>query len=82
MYRGNLKLIQYSNQIRGQRKLGKFSEVFPGQDGKVRKVHVVYKYHKPGEPLHKYSGRGYVTVARSGNRLALLALVNERTLNN
>jgi len=34
--KGDIVLIQDSNQIRGQWKLGKVSEVFPGEDGIVR----------------------------------------------
>ena len=48
--KGDIVLIQDSNQIRGQWKLGKVSEVFPGEDGIVRKVHVTYKNPKQGEP--------------------------------
>ena len=40
--KGDIVLIQDSNQIRGQWKLGKVSEVFPGEDSIVRKVHVTY----------------------------------------
>ena len=75
---GDIVLIQDSNQIRGQWKLGKVSEVFPGEDGRVRKVQVSYKNLKPGEPRHKYTGRGYVTVERSVNRLVLLLPVDEK----
>ena len=74
---GDIVLIQDSNQIRGQWKLGKVSEVFPGEDGRVRKVQVSYKNPKPGEPPHKNTGRGYVTVERSVNRLILLLPVDE-----
>ena len=70
-------LIQDSNQIRGQWKLGKVSEVFAGEDGIVRKVHVAYKNPKPGEPAHMYNGRGYITVERSVNRLVLPLPVDE-----
>ena len=75
---GDIVLIQDSNQIRGQWKLGKVSEVFPGEDGRVRKVQVSYKNRKPGEPPHKYTGRGFVTVDRSVNRLVLLLPVDEK----
>ena len=50
--KGDIVLIQDSNQIRGQWKLGKVSEVFPGEDGLVRKVHVTYKNPKQGEPAY------------------------------
>ena len=55
--KGDIVLIQDSNQIRGQWKLGKVSQVFPGEDGIVRKVHVAYKNPKPGEPAHMYNWR-------------------------
>ena len=75
---GDIVLIQDSNQIRGQWKLGKVSEVFPGEGGRVRKVQASYKNPKPGEPPHKYTGRGFVTVERSVNRLVLLLPVDEK----
>ena len=75
---GDIVLTQDSNQIRGQWKLGKVSEVFPGEDGRVRKVQASYKNPKPGEPPHKYTGRGFVTVERSVNRLVLLLPVDEK----
>jgi len=75
---GDIVLIQDSNQIRGQWKLGKVSEVFPGDYGRVRKEQVSYKNPKPGEPPHKYTGRGYATVERSVNRLVLLLPVDEK----
>ena len=46
---------------------GKVSEVFPGEDGIVRKVHVTYKNPKQGEPAYIYNGREYITVERSVN---------------
>ena len=56
----------------------KVSEVFPGEDGIVRKVHVTYKNPKQGEPAYIYNGRGYITVERSVNRLVLLLPVDEK----
>ena len=57
---GDIVLIQDSNQIRGQWKLGKVSEVFPGEDGIVRKVHVTYKNPKQGEPANRGAPRACV----------------------
>ena len=39
----DIVLIQDSNLIRGQWKLGEVSNTYPGMDGKVRKVDVQYK---------------------------------------
>ena len=75
---GDVVLIQDSNQIRGQWKLGKVSEVFPGDDGRVRKVHVIYKNPRLGEPPNKYSGKDYTTIERSTNRLVLLVPVDDK----
>lgn len=76
--KSDIFLIQDSNQIRGRWKLRKVSEVFPGEDSIVRKVHVAYKNPNQGEPAYKYNGRGYMTVERSVNRLVLLLLVDEK----
>ena len=75
---GDVVLIQDSNQIRGQWKLGKVSEVFPGDDGRVPKVHVIYKNPRLGEPSNKYSRKDYTTYERSTNRLVLLVPVDDK----
>ena len=69
---GDIVLIQDSNLVRGQWRLGIVSNTFPGCDGKVRKVEVQYKNPKQGEPVTKYQGRGYVTIERPVHRLVLL----------
>ena len=69
---GDLVLIQDSNLVRGQWRLGIVSNTFPGSDGKVRRVEVQYKNPKQGEPVTKYQGRGYVTIERPVHRLVLL----------
>ena len=74
---GDVVLIQDSNQVRGNWKLGKVSEVHPGEDGKVRKVEVQCKNPKPGEPVNKYQGQGYVTVQRPVQRLVVLVPTDE-----
>ena len=53
-------LIQDPNQVLGNWKLGKESEVYPGDDARVRKVDVEYQNPRPGEPVDKYEGRGYI----------------------
>ena len=77
---GDVVLIQDSNLIRSQWKLGKVSKTFEGQDGKVRKVQVQYKNPKPGEPVLKYNGRGYVTIERPVNKLVVLLPNDEEKL--
>ena len=62
MKTGDIVLIQDSNLIRGQWKLGKVSNIYPGTDGKVRKVDVQYKNRNSYEPTANYKGKGYVTV--------------------
>ena len=71
MKTGDIVLIQDSNLIRGQWKLGKVSNTYPGTDGKVRKVDVQYKNLNADEPTAKYKGKGYVTVQRPVQRLLL-----------
>ena len=65
-------MIQDSNQVRGNWKLGRISQAYPGKDGKVHKVTVQYKNPKPGEHIKAYSGKGYVTVERPVNWLIVL----------
>ncbi|XP_068735648.1 uncharacterized protein [Montipora capricornis] len=69
---GDLVLIQDSNLVRGQWRLGTVSNTYPGSGGKVRKVEVQCKNPKQGEPVTKYQGRGYVTIERPVHRLVLL----------
>ena len=69
---GDVVLIQDENQIRGQWKLLTVLKAFPGGDGRVRKVQVLYKNPKPGEAVNEYHGRGFVTVERAINKLVVL----------
>lgn len=62
-------LIQDSNQVRGNCKLGKLSKAYPGDDARVRKVDVKYKNPRPGEPVNKYQGSSDFTVQRVVQRL-------------
>ncbi|XP_068674368.1 uncharacterized protein [Montipora foliosa] len=78
MKTGDIVLIQDSNLIRGQWKLGKVSNTYPGTDGKVRKVDVQYKNLNADEPTAKYKGKGYVTVQRPVQRLILLLPIDEQ----
>ena len=58
---GDVVLIQDSNLVRGNWTLGKVSNVYPGADGKMRRVDVQYKNLTISEPTKQYQGKGYVT---------------------
>ena len=73
---GDVVLIQDSNQVRGNWKLGKASKVYPGDDARVRKVDMEYKNPRPGEPVNKYEGRGYVTGQRAVHKLIMFVPVD------
>ncbi|XP_046555432.1 uncharacterized protein LOC124264710 [Haliotis rubra] len=60
--------------LRGDYRLGLIKEVFPGSDGKVRRV--TYKNPKQGEKQSVYTGVKDTTVSRSVQRLALLVPVD------
>ena len=57
--------------------LGNVSNVYPGADGKVRRVDVQYKNLTASEPMKQYQGKGYVTVQRPVQRLGLLIPIDE-----
>ena len=71
MKTGDIVLIQDSNLIRGQWKIGKVSNTYPGTDGRKRKVDVQYKNLNADEPTTKYRGKGYVNVQRPVQRLII-----------
>ena len=62
---GDIVLIQDSNNVRGQWKQGRVSKVYPGLDGKVRKVQVEYK--DPGK-----DSKQFTRIERPVQRLILL----------
>ena len=62
---GDIVLIQDSNNVRGQWKQGRVSNVYPGLDGKVRKVQVEYK--DPGK-----DSKQFTRIDRPVQRLILL----------
>ena len=73
---GDIVLIVDSG-LKGQYKLAKVWEVFPGADGMVRKVKLSYKRFKPGEPATEYSGASDAFITRSVQRLALIVAEGE-----
>ena len=52
---GDVVIVQDSKQIRGNWRLARISDVFPSDDGRVRKVELKYKNEKPGEAVNKYA---------------------------
>ncbi|CAB4018941.1 Hypothetical predicted protein [Paramuricea clavata] len=74
---GDLVIIADRNTLRGDYRLGIVQEVFPSQDGKVRRVNVMYKNFQIGEKVQKYKGHNEaVIVSRSAQRLSLSVLVD------
>ena len=64
--------------MRGEYRLGLVEEVFPGRDGKVRRVSVMYKNFRVGDKIQAYKGHDEaVIVHRSTQRLALLVPVDD-----
>ena len=60
--KGDVVLIQDSNAVRREWKLGIVSETFPGKDDRVRRVNFVYKNLPAQEELHHYKGTKYTTM--------------------
>ncbi|CAB4042915.1 Hypothetical predicted protein, partial [Paramuricea clavata] len=74
---GDVVIIADRNTLRGDYRLGIVQEVFPSQDGKVRRVNVMYKNFQIGEKVQKYKGHNEaVIVSRSAQRLSLLIAVD------
>ncbi|CAB4033995.1 Hypothetical predicted protein [Paramuricea clavata] len=74
---GDVVIIADRNTLRGDYRLGIVQEVFPSQDGKVRRVNVMYKNFQIREKVQKYKGHNEaVIVSRSAQRLSLLVPVD------
>jgi hypothetical protein len=69
---GDIVAIADSNSLRGQYRIARVVEVFPGVDGIVRRVSVAYKNFRVGDRTYEYTGSREVVVVRSVQRLALL----------
>ena len=74
---GDIVLIGDKNTLRGEYRLGKVKETFPGRDGQVRRVSLTYKNFKPGEAISHYQGAPDAEVTRAVQRLALLVPVDK-----
>ena len=62
-------MIEDSNMLRGQFKMGIVAEVFQSQDGKVRKVKVSYKNNDEGP---NYNGKQFVYIERPVHKLIVI----------
>ena len=70
-------LIQDSNVVRGEWKLGLVTAVHPSDDEKVRRATVSYKNCRKDDPAGHYSGAKYINVERAVHRLIVLVSVDE-----
>ena len=73
---GDVVIVADKNTLRGEYRLALVRDVFPGEDGRVRKVTVQYKSHCTGEKVHEYRGARETVVSRAVQRLALLVPVD------
>ena len=74
---GDVVIVQDSKQVRGKWKLAAVSNVFPSDDGLVRKVELKYKNYKPTDPVHKYSGVPYTIIERPVQRLVVIVPIDD-----
>ena len=73
---GDVAIVADKNTLRGYYRLVLVKDVFPGEDGKVRKVTVQHKTYRTGERVHEYRGARDTVVSRAVQRLALLVPVD------
>lgn len=73
---GDIVVVIDSNQLKNQYKIARVHEVYPSDDGRVRKVALAYKNFKVGSKLVEYHGCKDTIIMRSVHRLALLTTVS------
>lgn len=74
---GDVVLIQDSNLVRGEWRMGIVTTVHPSNDNKVRRVTISYKNNSKSEPIGEYSGTKYTSIERAVHRLIVLVAVEE-----
>ena len=74
---GDVVIVQDSKQTRGHWRLAKVGNVFPSDDGRVRKVEVMYKNERPGELGNKYAGTPYTKIERPVQKIVVIIPVDE-----
>ena len=77
---GDVVIIQDSNLVRGSWRLGRVSNVFPGDDGRVRNVEIQYKQFSTNEQVNVYTGKEYSAIQQPVQKLAVLVPVDEDAL--
>jgi hypothetical protein len=75
---GDVVLMVDSNPLSKQYRLARVHEVFPGLDGRVRRVSLNYKNYRIQGGLIEYHGCKDTVVTRSVQRLALLVPVEDQ----
>ena len=70
---GDVVIIQDSNTVRGEWKLGLVATVFPDEHGIVRNVEVKYKHLQEGR---NYDGQPFVSVKRAVQKLVVILPVD------
>ena len=73
---GDVVIVADKNTLRGNYCLALVKDMFPGKDGKVRKVTVQYKTYRTGERVHKYRDARDIVFSRAVQCLALLVPVD------
>ena len=73
---GDVVMIQDSNSVRGQWKVGRVSKALVEDDGRVRRVEVQYKC-LPTKETKVYKGQAYTTIERPVQRLVVIFAANE-----
>ena len=78
---GDVVLIQDTNVLRGEWRMGVVTSTFPGLDGRVRRVTVSYKNFRPDERRDHYDGANFTDVERPVHRLIVLLAFDDNETN-
>ena len=78
--KGDVVLTQDNNLFRGKWKKGVVMEVFPSQDGKVRRVLVSYKNFSAAEKSQQCKGVTFTAVERPVRRLVVLVATDDLSM--
>ena len=73
---GDIVIVEDSKQVRGNWRLATVSDVFPSDDGLVRKVELKYKNEKPDESKKVYTGVPYTKIERPVQTIVVIIPVD------